>query len=359
MAKRKRLEAPSTDDLSRIEAEYRSETRDRGALAPIAQVAADSARAGHVQTSEAREAQARDRSDAEALRAARDKGLVMLDLPLAEIDADDMMRDRIALDDEEMAELRHSISEHGLRLPIEVYALPAQKGDQRYGLISGYRRLLAVRALLAMTGEARFATIRAVLTAPATMGEAFVAMVEENEIRSGLSHFERGRVAVLAAQTDGFADTEDAIERLFASASKAKRSKVRGFALIFEELGDLIAFPKALNERRGLRIAQALRSSGAGALRDVLAAAERTDAEAEWEALEDVLKQIEAGPTDPRRGGRPKAEKPAPVVVRIDDAVNVWADEDEQGPMIRLPKGTSPLIVQAFIMDLKRIVENG
>ena len=44
MVKRRRLEAPSTDDLTRIEAEFRSETFDRAAsvrgIAPIAQVPA-------------------------------------------------------------------------------------------------------------------------------------------------------------------------------------------------------------------------------------------------------------------------------------------------------------------------------
>ena len=41
----------------------------------------------------------------------------------------------------------------------------------------------------------------------------------------GLSHFERGRIAVIAANQGAFANTEDAVNRLYATGSKAKRSR--------------------------------------------------------------------------------------------------------------------------------------
>ena len=45
-------------------------------------------------------------------------------IPLAEIDAASLTRDRTALDPEALRELRNSILKSGLRMPIEVYALP-------------------------------------------------------------------------------------------------------------------------------------------------------------------------------------------------------------------------------------------
>lgn len=104
------------------------------------------------------------------------------------------------------------------------------------------------------------------------MGGAFAAMIEENEIRSSLSHFERGRIAVIAAQQGAFANVEASVEALFQQASKAKRSKIRSFALIFEELGDMLAFPEALREKDGLRLATGLRDGAERALREALAA---------------------------------------------------------------------------------------
>ena len=60
MAKRRRLETPSIADLDRIEAEFRSETAERPALArpmaPIAQVAAEAAAEARTESADARDA---------------------------------------------------------------------------------------------------------------------------------------------------------------------------------------------------------------------------------------------------------------------------------------------------------------
>ena len=57
-------------------------------------------------------------------------------------------------------------------------------GALPYGLISGWRRLTALQALHAETGEARFATVQALVRRPETAADAYVTMVEENEIRA-------------------------------------------------------------------------------------------------------------------------------------------------------------------------------
>ena len=320
MAKRRKLETPSVEDLDRIEDEFRRETLSRGAgaaVAPIAQVAAESAAETVTASPEARAEAAKLRADSEELAHARDQGLLMTELPVDQIDADAMIRDRAGLDEADMLELRLSIAASGLRLPIEVYPFGTTGSDgARYGLVSGYRRLIAVRALLELTGQEEYQTIRAIVRPVTESDAAFVAMVEENEVRAELSHFERGRIAVISAHQGAFVNVEDAVNKLFATASKAKRSKVRSFALIFEELGDMLVFPEALTERRGLQLAQALRQGAGPHIRETLGRIIPQNADDEWDALEGLVQEVDLSPTDSRRGGRPKSNK----------AVSGWRD---------------------------------
>ena len=227
MAKRRRVEAPDEAFLAELEAEIAKDggaaTESRQRASPIAQVAAEAAATSSVEATDRRATRARDEADATRYRDAEAAGRVMADVPLDAIDADAMVRDRMVLDQGEMDELRRSILDHGLRLPIEVYA--REGGD--YGLISGYRRLRAVRSIHGELGLKGWDTIRAVVRDPDEIGGAIVAMVEENEIRAQLSHYERGRIAVIAAQDGAFVNTEAAVAALFASASKGKRSKIR------------------------------------------------------------------------------------------------------------------------------------
>ena len=157
MAKRRRLETTSSADLSRIEEQFRSETSlpslGRG-IAPIAQVAAESAAVASPESAAARAARAKAEADAARLQEAETRGLLIAELPIDQIDEAAMIRDRMVMTEEDMQELRLSIAAHGLRLPIEVF----ETGDgtpPRYGLLSGYRRLHAVRALHALTGDDR------------------------------------------------------------------------------------------------------------------------------------------------------------------------------------------------------------
>ena len=71
----------------------------------------------------------------------------ILDLPLEAIAEDALARDRAALDPDAQHELANSIVTSGLRMPIEVYVRPNPEGERLYGLISGYRRLMAFREL--------------------------------------------------------------------------------------------------------------------------------------------------------------------------------------------------------------------
>ena len=311
MAKRRRVSPPSEAELERIAEEFRQGEPDGpravAGLSPIAQVAAEAAGASNVEPAGERETRARNAADAERYRAAEKGGRVMAEVPLDAIDADALVRDRMVLDQGEMDELRRSIMDHGLRLPIEVYAT----GEGTYGLISGYRRLRAVRSIHGELGLLEHETIRAVIRDPEEIGGAVVAMVEENEIRAQLSHYERGRIAVIAAQGGGFENTEAAVAALFAGASKGKRSKIRSFALIHEELGDLLEHADRITERDGLRMAGMLRQGGEERLREALEAGPAETFEDEWALIEPVLRTHEVGLAETGGAGRPAARGPA------------------------------------------------
>lgn len=169
MAKRKKLKAPSAADLSALGAEFRSETRTRPnpATAPICQIASEAAQASRLDDAQAR-------LDAERLRSAQEQGLLITEIATTDIVTNQMIRDRTVLDADEPTELQISIRANGLRQPIEVY-----KDGDGYALLSGYRRLLAVRNL-AELNPGNYTTIKALIRPATDTAGAFAAMVEEN-----------------------------------------------------------------------------------------------------------------------------------------------------------------------------------
>lgn len=361
MAKRRKLEAPSQDTLGRIEEEFRRETPAHPISAPIAQVAAETAEAFQSGTPETR----RDEAQAAAYRVAEGQGRLIKEIALTEIEAMSMQRDRTVMDGEALGELQHSIEAHGLRLPIEVYPLKEPVGGKRYGLLSGYRRLIAQQKLLAETGEDRFSRIKAVMRDPDKMGGAFVAMVEENEIRQDLSHYERGRIAVIAVQQGAFPTTEAAVAEMFAAASKAKRSKIRSFAMIFEELGDMLQFPEGLREKDGLRLAQAVRAGAEARLREVLGTGQATGPKSEWAMIETVLSEPMAEMTNAARGGRPRTAGPKAGwagndTLRTSTGVTMRAENADDGYLIRFSgKGVSQDMMQMLMQEIQYKLEQG
>ena len=241
--------------------------------APIAKVAAEAAGSAALQEL------------ADTLKRARETGRLVLDLPLDAIAPDHLGRDRIdrlPADDADMASLRESLRAHGQRTPIEVVPLT---GRLPYGLLSGWRRLIALKALHAETGDARFATVQALVRRPETAAAAYVAMVEENEIRLGLSQYERARVAARAAARGVFADEEAALRALFATASRPKRSRIRAFVALYHGLDAALRFPAAIPERLGLALVERLREGRGPAIAEALAAAAPATPEAELALL--------------------------------------------------------------------------
>ena len=238
--------------------------------APIARVAADAAGAAALEEL------------AHALETARDTGRMVLDLALATIAPDHLTRDRLPVEDEAMAALRDSIRAHGQRTPIEVTPLA---GALPYGLISGWRRLMALKALHAETNEARFATVKALVCRPETAAEAYIFMVEENELRVGLSHYERARVAARAAARGVFPSEQAALRALFAQASRPKRSRIRAFLELYHALDGSLRFPAALPERLGLQLVERVRAGDGERIAQAVTRADPQTAEEELALL--------------------------------------------------------------------------
>ncbi|MBL4930065.1 nuclease [Tabrizicola sp. KVB23] len=254
------------------------------APAPISREAADAA------------AMAALRELAEEVSNARAEGRFVQALPLDQVDEGWLVRDRVTVDAEALSSLTESLRAHGQRMAIEVVDHGAGTAP-RYGLISGWRRLSALRALHTETGEARFATVLAVLRRPETAGDAYVAMVEENEIRTGLSYYERARIAAKAVEAGVFASSKLALQRLYANASRARRSKIGSFLSLYSALGDTLRFPEAIPERLGLALAMRLEAEPdfAANLAQGLVKADPADAAAEMMALNQVLKPVPKG----------------------------------------------------------------
>jgi hypothetical protein len=193
------------------------------------------------------------------LAEARAEGRLLSRLALEAVEADYLVRDRAGHDDEEMLVLVESLRAHGQRTPIEVTEL----APGRYGLISGWRRITALARLHKETGDPKYGSVIAQIRTPATAGDAYVAMVEENEIRLGLSYYERARIVARSVERGVFDSDRQALQRLFSTASKAKRSKIGSFMAIHRQLASWLRFPRAVPERLGLTLARVLETDPA------------------------------------------------------------------------------------------------
>jgi ParB family transcriptional regulator, chromosome partitioning protein len=257
------------------------------ATAPIARVAAEAASTAALEAM------------ADSLRRAREEGRMVVDLPLESVAADHLLRDRLAVDDDEAAALRASLAAHGQRTPVEVTPLD---GPLPYGLISGSRRLAALKVLYAETGEQRFATVKALIRHPESAADAYVAMVEENEIRAGLSQYERARVAARAAESGVFPSEKAALLALFATASRPKRSRIRAFLELYHALDGALRFPTHLPERLGLALVERLRAGDGRRIVEAIAGADPRSPEVELEVLTALVRR-QPSPSGPRPVG--------------------------------------------------------
>ena len=223
----------------------------------------------------------------------------LITLPLHSILMDALPRDRSALDPDALDELQTSIATEGQRQPIEVWKLgsPTAAG-QEYGLISGLRRLTAHHNLHRLRPSA-FGTIHAIVRQPASVAAAMAAMVAENEIRADLSAWDKGRVLVQAVEEGMFDSIEAAATGLHPTATRQKRSVLRSYAHVVEELDSQLTDPHRLSSNRLLQLSSALRGGLTPLIQQILKDTQGQSSEAQWQVLLPTL--TEAARNEPEQ----------------------------------------------------------
>ncbi len=295
MAKRKRLGPAMLTPDAPIGVPAAKPTR-----APIADVASDAATTSALI----------ELSD--KISSARQEGRWIEQISIDAIKSDYLVRDRVDVDSDEMTALKDSLRANGQQTAIEV----VPHGPETFGLISGWRRLSALRELYL---EGGLGTVLAIVRHPDTAAASYLAMVEENEIRADLSFYERGRIVARAADAGAYASDKEALAALFHAAPRAKRSKIGSFVRIVRALDPVLKFPTSLTERSGLALAQALAADAglAKRLSKALDQAPALTAETEQALIASMIK----GPVKPR---------PAPDTVSLPSGLQYIQHKDGQ-----------------------------
>lgn len=233
-------------------------------------------------------------------------GLIVDMIPVDAVRTAKLVRDRSRTADLDLADLKASILAVGLSNPIRVE--PDGKGG--YELVQGLRRLTAWRELRVETGDAAFDLIPAgLMAAGETMEMLYRRMVDENLIRKDVSFAEMANLARAYADdaVDDCADLDEAVNRLYASASPQKRSYIRRFAMLTRLLEKHLEHPTAIPRALGLQLADRLEaepSTLAGLVRML-----QTDARRSAEEEAEILRRFVAGqvaPLPPKVRGAPK-----------------------------------------------------
>ena len=326
--------------LGRINAEAASRARDAAeknlaakALAehsprsgpPIARMAAGVGQEIDAEIRRLKDELAQQNARAEAMQTAEAEGRVIVAVDLDQIELEHLTRDRRTLDrsTEEWAALKESIRQRGQQTPVELTDLGAD-ATPRYGLISGLRRALVLRQLLEETGDERFALVLALIRPAQATPDKLIAMIEENEIRTGISFYERGRIAALAAGQGIFEDVDMAVDVLFARSDRNRRYKIRSFASVFEALDGRLKYPEAIGERLGLEMARMIRD---GATLDLAIALDWMPDRDQAQELELLTRTVNGDPPY-RKGSEEAGERPHKALITASGSDTITAKWD-------------------------------
>ena len=193
----------------------------------------------------------------------REAGHVVQAIPLEDVHTYMLVRDRIPGEDLELESLMISIEDLGLSNPIRVFPRPDGTG---YELVQGYRRLSAYKALRDKKSGSDRAGDWETIPALVSPGEKDIAglyrrMVDENVIRKDLSFAEMAHAAqnYAADPATEAKDLSAAVAALFQSAPYSKRSYIRSFALLLEQVGGALNFPTEIPRALGVTLARELR----------------------------------------------------------------------------------------------------
>ncbi len=269
----------------------------------------------------------------------------------AQIDADALPRDRTTLDEAALAELETSILLDGLRQPIEVWAFQTPRtndtGDgARYGLISGMRRLTAFRRIHKSRPEAR---IPAFLRRPRDIPDAMAKMIAENEIRSEISPWEKGRIIVQSVAEDIFPTLDAAVAGLYPTLDKQRRARLRAVAEVVHEIGDrLLTNPETLMLTQLTRIAEAIRRGLGDLIQHALMQSHDRSPEGQWKLIRAILDEADHDARNPRSGYRPGRPR---RMIQPRVSLYIRREKTPEGWSLRFtgPDATGPLMED--IMD--------
>lgn len=248
---------PPEDDIADTAPETKSDLPAR--RGPMASAISENARALQTRTSTTEAIRAENDALAHEYVSHRKAGNIVESIPLENVHTYMLVRDRMPGEDTELESLMTSIRELGLSNPIRVMQRPDGTGVE---LVQGFRRLSAYKALLAQTGDTQWAAIPALIMAGAAdIGGLYRRMVDENVIRKDLSFAEMAHAAQVYAADPG-TDAEnlgDAVAALFQSAPYSKRSYIKSFAYLLDQIGDHLQFPAEIPRALGVAVARTLK----------------------------------------------------------------------------------------------------
>ncbi|QYK42102.1 MAG: ParB N-terminal domain-containing protein [Paracoccaceae bacterium] len=272
------------------------------------------------------------------------------EIPVDQIAADILPRDRSIPDAEAQADLVRSIETIGLRHPVEVFGIePDEHHTLPWGLVSGYRRLMAFRAL----GRE---TIPAVTCNPEDLPAAMAAMLAENEVRAPVTPWEKGRFLEHLVHFGHYPDASAAIAVLYPSATRQQRARLRGFHAVVDALYYDFRTPERLSVSQMDRLATALRIDGREAIATTLAAVNGPSASLamQWEALRPVLNAILTEGSEPSSSSLPGQRRPRHSLT-LRQGMTLTRERTANGWIIRMtgPMAKSPGLVD----DVFRLVE--
>lgn len=254
-----------------------------------------------------------DRLAHEHVRMKRE-GLITDLIPLDQIASQKLQRDRKAVRDDEIEELKASIKEIGLSNPIRLLVV-----DGGYELVQGFRRLTAYRELHEETGDARFARIPAGLMAEGdALERLYRRMVDENLVRRDISFAE---MAILASRYADDPETPassvaEAVASLYRSAGRQKRNYIAHFASLMDRIASGLQWPEVIPRALGLELEKrlAMDEPSVARLLEMLRSGQPRSGEEEVQILRRFLDEV---PQPKAAKSKRKARAGAKTTLRI------------------------------------------
>lgn len=124
----------------------------------------------------------------------------------------------------------------------------------------------------------------------------------------------------------------------------------------------MLSFPEALTEKRGLRLATALRNGAEAELREALARQQVEEPEAEWLVLEPILTASEKGGRIAGRGGRPKSRSTGvgwldDKTIRTSAGIIIRRGRDGDAHVLRLEgRGLDSDLMDSLMAEIEQLL---